>query len=66
MKERWQMQLQLSSLADENRKDDGIVVLANNRFSLRARDLESLNATFIPFTAQTRMSGIKCGRAHYP
>ena len=34
------------------------MVLAKQRFSLRARDLESLNATFIPFTAQTRMSGI--------
>ncbi|WP_199880420.1 potassium-transporting ATPase subunit KdpB, partial [Morganella morganii] len=49
---------QLSSLADETPEGRSIVVLAKQRFSLRARDLESLNATFIPFTAQTRMSGI--------
>lgn len=49
---------QLSSLADETLEGRSIVVLAKQRFSLRARDLESLNATFIPFTAQTRMSGI--------
>ncbi|RUT64423.1 K(+)-transporting ATPase subunit B (plasmid) [Morganella morganii] len=49
---------QLSSLADETPEGRSIVVLAKQRFSLRARNLESLNATFIPFTAQTRMSGI--------
>jgi K+-transporting ATPase ATPase B chain len=34
------------------------VVLAKQRFNLRERDLQSLHATFVPFTAQTRMSGI--------
>ncbi len=34
------------------------MVLAKQRFNLRERDLQSLHATFVPFTAQTRMSGI--------
>lgn len=49
---------QLSSLADETPEGRSIVVLAKQRFNLRERDLHSLNATFVPFTAQTRMSGI--------
>ncbi len=49
---------QLSSLADETPEGRSIVVLAKQRFNLRERDLQSLNATFVPFTAQTRMSGI--------
>lgn len=49
---------QLSSLADETPEGRSIVVLAKQRFNLRERDIQSLHATFIPFTAQTRMSGI--------
>src|SRR6202162_1025115 len=49
---------QLSSLADETPEGRSIVVLAKEKFGLRARDLQELHATFIPFTAQTRMSGI--------
>ncbi|WP_058911665.1 potassium-transporting ATPase subunit KdpB [Entomohabitans teleogrylli] len=49
---------QLSSLADETPEGRSIVVLAKQKFNLRERDLQSLHATFVPFTAQTRMSGI--------
>lgn len=49
---------QLSSLADETPEGRSIVVLAKQRFNLRERDVQQLNATFVPFTAQTRMSGI--------
>ncbi|UWM47458.1 potassium-transporting ATPase subunit KdpB [Yersinia alsatica] len=49
---------QLSSLADETPEGRSIVVLAKQRFNLRERDLHSLNATFVPFSAQTRMSGV--------
>ncbi|OSN07307.1 potassium-transporting ATPase subunit KdpB [Lonsdalea iberica] len=52
---------QLASLADETPEGRSIVVLAKQRFKLRERDLQSLNATFIPFTAQTRMSGVNIG-----
>ena len=48
---------QLSSLADETPEGRSIVVLAKERYNLRAREVEKLGATFIPFTAQTRMSG---------
>jgi K+-transporting ATPase ATPase B chain len=48
---------QLSSLADETPEGRSIVVLAKERYNLRARDVEKIGATFIPFTAQTRMSG---------
>ena len=48
---------QLSSLADETPEGRSIVVLAKERYQLRGRDL-SHGATFIPFTAQTRMSGV--------
>lgn len=50
---------QLASLADETPEGRSIVVLAKHRFNLRERELSSLQATFIPFTAQTRMSGIE-------
>lgn len=50
---------QLSSLADETPEGRSIVVLAKQRFNLRERDVQ--NATFVPFTAQTRMSGINTG-----
>jgi len=49
---------QLASLADETPEGRSIVVLAKQRFNLRERDVQSLQATFVPFTAQTRMSGI--------
>ncbi|EPJ2944684.1 potassium-transporting ATPase subunit KdpB [Klebsiella pneumoniae] len=50
---------QLSSLADETPEGRSIVVLAKQRFNLRERDVQ--DATFVPFTAQTRMSGINIG-----
>jgi K+-transporting ATPase ATPase B chain len=49
---------QLSSLADETPEGRSIVVLAKEKFGLRAREMHELEATFIQFTAQTRMSGI--------
>jgi K+-transporting ATPase ATPase B chain len=49
---------QLASLADETPEGRSIVVLAKERFGLRGRDLASLGARFVPFTAQTRMSGV--------
>ncbi len=49
---------QLASLADETPEGRSIVVLAKNLYGLRGRDLEALGATFVPFTAQTRMSGV--------
>jgi potassium-transporting ATPase ATP-binding subunit len=52
---------QLSSLADETPEGRSIVVLAKQRFNLRERDVAALGATFIPFTAQTRMSGVDMG-----
>lgn len=49
---------QLSSLADETPEGRSIVVLAKEKYNLRERNLASLEAEFVPFTAQTRMSGI--------
>lgn len=49
---------QLSSLADETPEGRSIVVLVKQKFKIRARDVQALGATFIPFTAQTRMSGV--------
>ncbi|HET6364666.1 MAG TPA: potassium-transporting ATPase subunit KdpB [Nitrospirota bacterium] len=49
---------QLASLADETPEGRSIVVLAKEKYDLRARDLHSLGAVFVPFTAQTRMSGV--------
>jgi len=49
---------QLASLADETPEGRSIVVLAKNRFNIRERDIASLGATFIHFTAQTRISGV--------
>ncbi|MEM6161481.1 potassium-transporting ATPase subunit KdpB [Erwinia sp. P6884] len=53
---------QLASLADETPEGRSIVILAKQKFSLRERDLASLDATFIPFSAQTRMSGVNTGQ----
>jgi K+-transporting ATPase ATPase B chain len=49
---------QLSSLADETPEGRSIVVLAKEKYGLRGRELEERDAEFIPFTAQTRMSGV--------
>ncbi len=49
---------QLASLADETPEGRSIVVLAKNLHNLRQRDIVSLGASFIPFSAQTRMSGV--------
>ena len=49
---------QLSSLADETPEGRSIVVLAKERFNIRGREVVSPPAHFIPFTAQTRMSGV--------
>ncbi|WP_345813463.1 potassium-transporting ATPase subunit KdpB [Paraburkholderia sp. PREW-6R] len=49
---------QLSSLADETPEGRSIVVLAKQRFNIRQRDMASLQAVFLAFTAQTRMSGV--------
>ncbi|AUQ24706.1 potassium-transporting ATPase subunit KdpB [Dickeya zeae] len=49
---------QLASLADETPEGRSIVVLAKQRFGLRERALQDLDATFVPFSAQTRMSGV--------
>ncbi len=49
---------QLASLADETPEGRSIVVLAKERYGLRERNLHALGATFVPFTAQTRMSGV--------
>ncbi|MBS1184359.1 MAG: potassium-transporting ATPase subunit, partial [Proteobacteria bacterium] len=49
---------QFASLADETPEGRSIVVLAKEKYGLRGREMESLHATFIPFTAQTRMSGV--------
>ncbi len=49
---------QLSSLADETAEGRSIVVLAKEKFGIRGREMEKLNASFVEFTAKTRMSGI--------
>jgi len=49
---------QLASLADETPEGRSIVVLAKQKFNVREHDVHSLGAEFIPFTAQTRMSGV--------
>ncbi len=52
---------QLASLADETPEGRSIVVLAKQKFNLRERDIHSLGATFVHFSAQTRMSGVNLG-----
>ena len=49
---------QLSSLADETPEGRSIVVLAKEKYGLRGRELAEQHAVFVPFTAQTRMSGV--------
>jgi K+-transporting ATPase ATPase B chain len=52
---------QLSSLADETPEGRSIVVLAKEQYGIRERDVAALGASFVPFTAQTRMSGVDLG-----
>ena len=52
---------QLASLADETPEGRSIVVLAKEKYGIRGRDMSELNAKFIPFSAQTRMSGVEFG-----
>ncbi len=49
---------QLASLADETPEGRSIVVLAKQKYGIRVRDVHALGAHFVPFTAQTRMSGV--------
>ena len=52
---------QLASLADETPEGRSIVVLAKEKFALRERNIHEMGATFVPFSAQTRMSGVNMG-----
>jgi potassium-transporting ATPase ATP-binding subunit len=52
---------QLASLADETPEGRSIVVLAKEKYGIRGRDIQELGAKFIPFTAQSRMSGVEIG-----
>ncbi|MFC5549362.1 potassium-transporting ATPase subunit KdpB [Massilia aerilata] len=52
---------QLASLADETPEGRSIVVLAKQKFNIRERALESMHAVFLPFSANTRMSGVDAG-----
>jgi K+-transporting ATPase ATPase B chain len=52
---------QLASLADETPEGRSIVVLAKEQYGIRGRELGELRANFIPFSAQTRMSGVEVG-----
>jgi K+-transporting ATPase ATPase B chain len=49
--------VQLASLADETPEERSIIALAKDRYGLRGREVESIGAHFIPFSAQTRMGG---------
>ena len=55
---------QLASLADETPEGRSIVVLAKEQYGIRERDIHAMGATFVPFTAQTRMSGVDMNRRH--
>jgi len=55
---------QLASLADETPEGRSIVVLAKQKFNLRERDVTALGAEFVPFSAQTRMSGVNLASRH--
>ena len=52
---------QLASLADETPEGRSIVILSKQKFNLRERDMAALDAVFLPFSANTRMSGIDIG-----
>jgi K+-transporting ATPase ATPase B chain len=49
---------QLASLSDDTPEGRSVVVLAKEKYGMRGRDMAPLHATFVPFTAQTRMSGV--------
>jgi K+-transporting ATPase ATPase B chain len=53
---------QLASLADETPEGRSIVVLAKEKFGLRERNIHEMGATFVPFSAHTRMSGVNIGQ----
>ncbi len=55
---------QLASLADETPEGRSVVVLAKEQFNLREREVAAPHATFVPFAAQTRMSGVDLDRRH--
>ena len=55
---------QLASLSDETPEGRSIVVLAKEKYGLRGREMAEMNATFIPFTAQTRISGVDMDGLH--
>ncbi len=54
---------QIASLADETPEGRSIVVLAKEKYGIRGRDLAEVGASFIPFTAQSRMSGVEAGHS---
>jgi K+-transporting ATPase ATPase B chain len=54
---------QLASLADETPEGRSIVVLAKEKYGIRGRDLAEIHANFIPFTAQSRMSGVEASNS---
>jgi K+-transporting ATPase ATPase B chain len=55
---------QLASLADDTPEGRSIVVLAKQKFNIREREMAALNALFIPFSANTRMSGVDIAERH--
>ncbi|MEE7627427.1 potassium-transporting ATPase subunit KdpB [Methylobacter sp. Wu8] len=52
---------QLATLADETPEGRSIIILAKQKFGIRERNIHDLNATFVAFSAQTRMSGVNIG-----
>jgi len=54
---------QLASLADETPEGRSIVVLAKEKYGIRGREVAEIGAKFIPFTAQSRMSGVEVGNS---
>ncbi len=52
---------QMASLADETPEGRSVVILAKEKYGIRGRELAEAGATFIPFTAQSRMSGVEIG-----
>ncbi len=54
---------QMASLSDETPEGRSIVVLAKEKYGIRGRDLAEIHANFIPFTAQSRMSGVEAGNS---
>ncbi len=57
---------QLASLADETPEGRSIVVLAKEKFGLREREIAGADVAFVPFSAQTRMSGVEHARPQHP